>query len=220
MDTCKQRIHSFRNLLPFLVGECFQQWTTICAVSWDDIEGLCHFYFAWRMADWVWDSPNRFPVSSPQGSAPSPVCCVAGRCWCLSAYRDEDSVEDNLSPPCPLATHSVVDMACKVMLWWITDFCQSQQPAKSQCDSNPYAPGALLLPSDLHGGFATGETSTPSPGIGRGGAAPMNETRNCQAAKLKIGWISMKSVMLTSKEAICRRTPESTKRSASLVVVA
>ena len=37
----------------------------------------------------------------------------------------------------------------------MTDFCRSQLPAKSQCNSNPYAPGALLLPSDLHGGFAT-----------------------------------------------------------------
>ena len=71
--------------------------------------------FSWRMADWVWDSRNRFSVSSPQGSAPSPACCEPGRCWGLCAYRDEDSVEDSLSPPCPLATHSGVDMACKAM---------------------------------------------------------------------------------------------------------
>ncbi|MCI2108175.1 MAG: hypothetical protein LKJ95_05630 [Bacteroidales bacterium] len=68
----------------------------------------------------------------------------------------------------------------------MTDFCQSQLPAKSQCNSNLDDPGALRLPSDLHGGFATGQTSTPLPMIWWGGAAMMNEIGDYQAMKLNI----------------------------------
>ena len=65
----------------------------------------------------------------------------------------------------------------------MTDFCQSQLSAKSQCNSNLDDPGALRLPSDLHG---TGQTSTLLPMGWWGGAALMNEIGDYQAMKLNI----------------------------------